>query len=332
MAIEKTAIAAPFRVPFRQDAGPATPGGFEAALTAVLGERPKSDVPPRVPQPKAPSDEAPAAHARAVRPINAPVARGAIILTPEILLPENAALAANAKAVTPGNPPVARGAIILTPDVPDASASTGGETEAAPAPALSPPAAAPSTGQAAARSAPVAPSGQTHAPAPCAFTADEEAMLFAAARSVKPPPTRVLPASASPLDARPSEVAATVNADPDSVLKTAAAQIGRRYASGGETPRQGFDCSGLTSYVYAKSGLELPRSSREQFRHGQAVRREELKKGDLVFFGKKGVNHVGVYLEDGKFIHAASTAGSVKVGSLDDPVWDKLYAGARRLF
>lgn len=188
-----------------------------------------------------------------------------------------------------------------------------------------------STGQTAARAAPDAPPGQARTDAPGGFTAEEEAMLFAAARSVKPPPKRALPANASPLDARPSEVAAGVNADPDSVLKTAAAQIGRRYASGGETPRQGFDCSGLTSYVFAKSGLELPRSSREQFRHGQPVKREELKKGDLVFFGKKGVNHVGVYLEDGKFIHAASTAGSVKVGSLDDPVWDKLYAGARRI-
>lgn len=331
MAIEKTAPAAPVRVPFRQDARPMAPGGFEDTLTAVLGARPKPDIPLRVPQPKALPDSAFATHAKAVRPVNAPVARGAIILTPEILLPENAAPAANAKLVTPQGPAVARGAIILTPEAPDSPSSPGGA--AAPSSSAAPLSldATASTGRETARALPDSPPGQARTNAPGSFTADEEALLVAAAKSVKPPPKRVLPAKSSPLEALPSETAASLSADPDSILKTAATQIGRRYASGGETPRQGFDCSGLTSYVFAKSGLDLPRSSREQFRHGQAVKREELKKGDLVFFGKKGVSHVGVYQEDGKFIHAASTGGSVKVGSLDDPVWDKLYAGARRV-
>jgi cell wall-associated NlpC family hydrolase len=62
------------------------------------------------------------------------------------------------------------------------------------------------------------------------------------------------------------------------------------------------------------------------------VPREELKKGDLVFFGKKGVNHVGIYVADGNFVHATSSRGVVKMSSLDEPIWNKLYAGARRVF
>ncbi|WP_243310472.1 C40 family peptidase [Fundidesulfovibrio agrisoli] len=134
-----------------------------------------------------------------------------------------------------------------------------------------------------------------------------------------------------PLSDPPSQVARAVSASPESLAETASAQLGKRYAAGGESPGRGFDCSGLTSYVYNQGGVELPRSSREQFRQGQPVNREDLRKGDLVFFGKKGVHHVGIYLEDGRFIHSASSGKSVKVSSLDEPVWKSQYAGARRL-
>ena len=164
------------------------------------------------------------------------------------------------------------------------------------------------------------------------FTPEEESVLRVWAKTVNAPAHHSRPAKAPSLNDPPSEVAAAVGADPEALAKTASAQIGRRYSVGGENPGRGFDCSGLTSYVFAKSGLELPRNSREQSKQGKPVPRTELRKGDLVFFGKKGVHHVGIYLEDGKFIHASSSRGVVRVSSLDEPVWEKLYAGARRVF
>jgi cell wall-associated NlpC family hydrolase len=167
---------------------------------------------------------------------------------------------------------------------------------------------------------------------PGEFTLEEEAVLKVWAKSVNTPPRPPKPAKVPSLDMPPSEAAATAAADPDTVIKTAAAQVGKRYAAGGESPRQGFDCSGLTSYAYSQSGLDIPRNSREQFQQGTPVPREELKKGDLVFFGKRGVNHVGIYVADGNFVHATSSRGVVKMSSLDEPIWNKLYAGARRVF
>ncbi|WP_243368210.1 C40 family peptidase [Fundidesulfovibrio soli] len=175
------------------------------------------------------------------------------------------------------------------------------------------------------------------------FTESDEAALSAwsASQRVKPRaqrqtqdrplPTGVKGVNELALSDPPSQVARAMNASPESLAETASAQIGKRYAVGGESPKRGFDCSGLTSYVYGKDGVELPRSSREQFRHGQPVNREDLRKGDLVFFGKKGVHHVGIYLEDGRFIHSASSGKSVRVSSLDEPVWKNQFAGARRV-
>ncbi|WP_243358917.1 C40 family peptidase [Fundidesulfovibrio terrae] len=180
-------------------------------------------------------------------------------------------------------------------------------------------------------SAQASPAGQSRdqaaAGAPARFSAEDEAALRAWASAVKPPPRAPRAAKPLPLDLPPSLAAA----DPSALALTAKAQLGRRYTVGGETPRQGFDCSGLTSYVYARSGVELSRNSREQFRQGQPVKREDLRPGDLVFFGKKGVHHVGIYMGEGTFVHAASSGGAVKTGSLDDPVWSSSYAGGRRI-
>jgi cell wall-associated NlpC family hydrolase len=175
---------------------------------------------------------------------------------------------------------------------------------------------------------------------PAQFTPEEESLLHVAARvsaparraaSAKTPSHGDPPAQAAETapDSQPSQSGQP--GDLESLIKTASAQLGKRYSFGGESPRQGFDCSGLSSYVYSKNGMDLPRSSREQYSQGEPVERDKLRKGDLVFFGRKGVNHVGIYLNDGKFIHAASSGGAVKVGDLDDPLWNKLYAGARRV-
>lgn len=110
-------------------------------------------------------------------------------------------------------------------------------------------------------------------------------------------------------------------------------QIGTLYRPGGVEPGTGFDCSGFTSWVYSKVGVNLPRSSREQFQEGKVVAKSQLRKGDLVFFGnKKRITHVGIYLEDNKFIHSSSSGDTVKISSLDEPTWERKYTGARRVF
>lgn len=117
------------------------------------------------------------------------------------------------------------------------------------------------------------------------------------------------------------------------MLRTASAQLGTPYRSGGCDPNTGFDCSGFTTWVFNKYGIHLPRSSREQFQTGTTVAKNNLRKGDLVFFrSKRGINHVGIYLENGKFIHSASHGKTVTISHLDEDYWRTHYAGGRRVF
>lgn len=117
------------------------------------------------------------------------------------------------------------------------------------------------------------------------------------------------------------------------MLRTANTQIGTPYRSGGCDPNTGFDCSGFTTWVFNRYGIHLPRSSREQYQMGTMVAKNNLRKGDLVFFrSKRGVNHVGIYLENGKFIHSASNGKTVTVSHLEEDYWRTHYAGGRRVF
>ena len=120
-------------------------------------------------------------------------------------------------------------------------------------------------------------------------------------------------------------VAAAPSGDVAGVLETALAQVGVPYVWGGSDP-SGFDCSGLTSYAYAAAGVSLPHSSRAQAGMGVAVSRGELQPGDLVFFGSP-VYHVGIYVGNGKMVHARTFSQPVAVTSVD--IGD--YAGARRI-
>jgi cell wall-associated NlpC family hydrolase len=120
-------------------------------------------------------------------------------------------------------------------------------------------------------------------------------------------------------------VAAAPSGDVGAVLQAALAQVGDPYVWGGTGP-DGFDCSGLTSYAYAAAGVSLPHSSRAQSRMGTAVSRGELQPGDLVFFGSP-VYHVGIYVGNGKMVHARETHLPVAVTTVD--IGD--YAGARRV-
>ncbi|QAZ40837.1 NlpC/P60 family protein [Methylibium sp. Pch-M] len=111
--------------------------------------------------------------------------------------------------------------------------------------------------------------------------------------------------------------------------------LGVRYRRGGETAEQGFDCSGFTRHVFEASvGLVLPRRSNEQAKAPGLlnVNRDDLKPGDLVFFNtlRTAFSHVGIYVGDGKFIHAPRTGGKVRVEDMRVAYWSKRYDGARR--
>jgi peptidoglycan DL-endopeptidase CwlO len=102
--------------------------------------------------------------------------------------------------------------------------------------------------------------------------------------------------------------------------------LGVRYRYGGDSPRAGFDCSGLVRFVYGRLGITLPHSSYAQFRLGRGVSRPALRPGDLVFFDHAG--HVGLYIGGGRFIHAPHTGARV---SIDTITHHGRYDGARRL-
>ena len=106
-----------------------------------------------------------------------------------------------------------------------------------------------------------------------------------------------------------------------------------RYRRGGREPATGFDCSGFVRYVFRHSlDVELPASSAAQFLAGLRIDRDQLEEGDLVFFRTEGkrVSHVGIYLGDGRFIHAPSSGKRVSVSHLAEKYWARRYAGAKR--
>ncbi len=121
----------------------------------------------------------------------------------------------------------------------------------------------------------------------------------------------------------------------EKITKLAKKKLGRRYVWGATGTKNTFDCSGFTKYVYEKNGISIPRTSIKQSKYGKYVPKNKLKKGDLVFFDtskeQKGyVNHVGIYLGNGKFIHASSAKKKVVITSLNKAFYAKRYKGARR--
>lgn len=147
------------------------------------------------------------------------------------------------------------------------------------------------------------------------------------------PRTRQQQAQPQTRTARRSNAPATPAAVAGSLLATAQNQLGVRYKWGG-TSRSGFDCSGFVGYVYNQHGKKLPRTSREMSTTGAAVSRSELQAGDLVFFRTRRssrINHVGIYMGDGKFIHASSAGRKVEVDRLDSGYYSRQLAGARRV-
>ncbi len=122
--------------------------------------------------------------------------------------------------------------------------------------------------------------------------------------------------------------------DANAVLMRALGLVGTPYRYGGNTPEGGFDCSGLVTYVYKDMlDLRLPRSSRELAQvQGPKIAPEMLATADLVFFGSGGnVAHVGIYIGEGRFVHAPSTGGTVRLDRLDGTYWRKNYSGSKRV-
>ncbi|MGR8930564.1 MAG: C40 family peptidase [Gammaproteobacteria bacterium] len=107
---------------------------------------------------------------------------------------------------------------------------------------------------------------------------------------------------------------------------------GQPYVYGGESPQEGFDCSGLVVYVYQLQGLKLPRTTRLLAQQLPSVPPEQRRPGDLLFFHtNKPFSHVGIYVGDDNFVHAPSTrTGHVMLSSLQQPYWRDRFIGVRR--
>jgi len=166
---------------------------------------------------------------------------------------------------------------------------------------------------------------------PCTFTLIRTVLcglaltaLLGACSGPRVRPAPMVSRPAAPIDA------ASANA----VLMRAISLIGTPYRWGGNTPEGGFDCSGLVNYVFADMlDLRLPRTSRELATwQGPRIDKHRLAAADLVFFGSGGeVSHVGIYIGDGRFIHAPSSGGTVRLEQLDTRYWSTRYSGARRV-
>jgi cell wall-associated NlpC family hydrolase len=116
--------------------------------------------------------------------------------------------------------------------------------------------------------------------------------------------------------------------------RTAERFVGIPYRWGGDNVVEGMDCSGFVRAVYNLCGVNIPRTALDQFKTGENINREDLKDGDLVFFGAAAekINHVGIYTGNGRFVHAPRRGDEIKVSLVDDKYFNDRFVGARRYF
>jgi cell wall-associated NlpC family hydrolase len=108
--------------------------------------------------------------------------------------------------------------------------------------------------------------------------------------------------------------------------------VGMQYRFGGADPSEGFDCSGLVYYTYSSTGHAVPRTSRAQFDAAHKISLAQAGAGDLLFFQDEvKLSHVGIYLGDGRFVHAPKTGGTVSVASIDAPYYRRHLVAVGRL-
>ena len=155
------------------------------------------------------------------------------------------------------------------------------------------------------------------------------------AQEVRPDTAIVI--GAEPVGPAPSAIQSLADRALSSAQELAMQAMGLidiRYTFGGRNPDTGFDCSGLVRYVFDRvTGRSLPHNSYEMARMGTSVGKGELEPGDLVFFNTRGkrFSHVGIYVGDGRFIHAPSRGGRVHIVNMGDRYWVSRFDGARRL-
>lgn len=145
----------------------------------------------------------------------------------------------------------------------------------------------------------------------------------------------------SPVETQPTTIAQAHKVRVQKAQKTAMnklmGQLGKPYRWGGNSPRTGFDCSGLVYYAYKDLvNIRIPRTANEMYhlRDARPVNRSELESGDLVFFRTQGrgtADHVGVYVGNGKFIQSPRTGRDIQITSLSEDYWVRHYVGARRV-
>lgn len=133
------------------------------------------------------------------------------------------------------------------------------------------------------------------------------------------------------VDVIKNTVSSSANTIGGKLVEEAKKHLGKKYVWGATGPNT-FDCSGLTMYCHKKLGISIPRTSLEQSRKGQSVSKSKLQLGDLVFFKTTSapVGHVGMYIGDGKFIHAPNPRTVVKIDSLSSSYYSSRYVNARR--
>ena len=117
------------------------------------------------------------------------------------------------------------------------------------------------------------------------------------------------------------------------IISTAKAQIGKPYRYGGTSPKTGFDCSGLINFSYKKAGLTVPRTTTQLYKTSSPVKKKHLKRGDLVFFriNRRTISHVGLYLGNGKFVHAPSSGKRVNIANMNDKYWRHRFSRGGRI-
>lgn len=148
----------------------------------------------------------------------------------------------------------------------------------------------------------------------------------------RPFPGAALPPVATEPAARHEPAEPSEPSEPASLVRTALDFLGVPYRNGGTDP-SGFDCSGLVQYVFARHGLSVPREVREQYQVGREIDLKDAQPGDLIFFEtvSRGASHVGMIVGEGRFVHAPSSRGVVRVEAYIANYWSTRIVGARRV-
>ncbi len=144
-----------------------------------------------------------------------------------------------------------------------------------------------------------------------------------AGSATSPPTSQAQPPAPTPVPVAPGN---------QTVVETALSFRGTPYRNGGSDPA-GFDCSGLTQWVFAAHGIALPRDVQDQFKIGRKVKLDDLEPGDLIFFHTiaRGPSHVGIVIDGDQFVHAPSSNGVVRVERISSSYWSRRVVGVRRV-